>query len=119
MGSFVAVGAFALLGVFVGGLVMVMARPTPEQPVASPTLPRHALRERGGGLPLQDLLRRRDIRRPRRSRRLRRQYADAPTETLRRIEDTVDRLRRINASSLDPDPTVPLPVVPGDSWENS
>ncbi|MCP2260010.1 hypothetical protein LX15_003721 [Streptoalloteichus tenebrarius] len=101
---------FGALGAPVSGLVAPTAWPMAVQSVSS-ELPRHALRERGHGLSLADLLRRDDVRRPRRSRKLTRLYAEAPTETLRRIENPLDRLRRTGVAGGG-ETTVPFPAIP-------
>ncbi|WP_143173985.1 hypothetical protein [Streptoalloteichus hindustanus] len=83
----------------IGGFVTLFGGLVLAEPSSSS--PRHALGARGGGLSVADLLRRGDVRRPRASRRLariRRQLADASTETLRRIDDALVRLRRINVA---------------------
>ncbi|SHG97867.1 hypothetical protein [Streptoalloteichus hindustanus] len=88
---------FGMFAVVLGGLFLVAARPMPELPVSasSTSLPRHALRQAGGGLSLNDLLRRGDLRRPRRSRRLQRELTNTPTENPHEVEEAVNRLRRI------------------------
>ncbi|SHF53435.1 hypothetical protein [Streptoalloteichus hindustanus] len=80
-----------------GGLFLVAARLMPALPVSasSISLPRHALRQAGDGLSLNDLLRRGDLRRPRRSRRLQRELTNTPTKNPHEVEEAVNRLRRI------------------------
>ncbi|MCP2261824.1 hypothetical protein LX15_005551, partial [Streptoalloteichus tenebrarius] len=56
------------LAALLGGLIFAMARPVPAQPVGTPSsLPRHALRPHGDGVPASDLLRRHRWNRPHRT----------------------------------------------------
>nr|BFF04159.1 hypothetical protein GCM10020241_58340 [Streptoalloteichus tenebrarius] len=111
--QFVTAGMVAMLLV---GLVFAMARPAPTQPVGTPSsLPRHALRPHGGGVPASDLLRRHRWNRPHRTSHAR--NPDTPetsAETQRLIERTLDRLHRLGPTPTlgsDPEATTPLPVL--------
>ncbi|MCP2256324.1 hypothetical protein LX15_000007 [Streptoalloteichus tenebrarius] len=103
------------LAALLGGLIFAMARPVPAQPVGTPpSLPRHALRPHGGGVPASDLLRRHQWTRPLRTRRARSDNTEASAETQRLIERTLDRLHRLGPTPTygsDPEATTPLPVL--------
>nr|BFE99966.1 hypothetical protein GCM10020241_16420 [Streptoalloteichus tenebrarius] len=108
------------LAALLGGLIFAMARPVPAQPVGTPSsLPRHALRPHGDGVPASDLLRRHRWNRPHRTSHAR--NPDTPEtsgETQRLIERTLDRLHRLGPTptpGVDPEATTPLPALDGAS----
>nr|BFF05016.1 hypothetical protein GCM10020241_66910 [Streptoalloteichus tenebrarius] len=94
----------------------VLGRPVPAQPVGTPSsLPRHALRPHGDGVPASDLLRRHRWNRPHRTSHARNpDTTETSAETQRLIERTLDRLHRLGPTPTygsDPEATTPLPTL--------